>query len=170
MRTPVTTLDRRYSEANAEPTSWDVTRRQIEDAELFWLTTVRVDGRPHVTPVVAVWCNDALYFGTGENEQKERNLRTNRHVILSTGCNEWREGLDIVLEGVASRVTDQRVLGQLCEVWARKWDGRWTYVARDGHFENPDGSEVLPYTVAPSKILAFAKGAFGHTLHQFKTD
>jgi len=27
----------------------------ISQGELFWISTVRADGRPHVTPLVAVW-------------------------------------------------------------------------------------------------------------------
>ena len=60
MSTPVTTLDERYSDQGAAATSWDDTRRVLEDAELSWLTTVRRDGRPHVTPLVAVWLGDAV--------------------------------------------------------------------------------------------------------------
>lgn len=167
MRTPETTLDRRYSDPSAVPTEWDVTREEIESAELFWLTTVRVDGRPHVTPLVAVWHDDALYFTTGAGEQKERNLRVNAHVILTTGRNDWREGLDVVLEGDARLVTDESVLKRLGEAWSTKWDGRWQYFARDGRFHHPDGFEVLPYVVVPTKVLAFAKGTFVHTVHSF---
>ena len=170
MRTPETTLDSRYSDPNAVATNWEVTRREIESAQLFWLTTVRVDGRPHVTPLVAVWFDDALYFTMGEGEQKERNLRDNPHVILTTGRNDWREGLDVVLEGDARRVTDEAVLKSLGEAWGAKWDGRWNYFTRDGRYYHPDGFEVLPYTVAPTKVLAFAKGMFGHTVHHFSED
>lgn len=49
---PVTTMDTRYSEPDAVATSWDETRRALETAEVFWLSTVRADGRPHVTPVL----------------------------------------------------------------------------------------------------------------------
>jgi Pyridoxamine 5'-phosphate oxidase len=45
-----------------------------------------VDGRPHVTPLVAVWLADAIYFGTGADEQKAHNLRANSHVVLMTEC------------------------------------------------------------------------------------
>jgi general stress protein 26 len=170
MRTPETTLDQRYSDPNAVATDWEFTRREIETAELFWLSTVRIDGRPHVTPLVAVWLDDTLYFTTGEGEQKQRNLRDNSHVILTTGRNDWREGLDIVLEGDARLVTDQSVLERLGEAWRAKWDGRWTYVARDGHFYHDDDIEVLPYAVVPTKVLAFAKGTFAHTTYRFQAD
>ena len=129
---PVTDLDPRFSDRDATATDWDETRRALEDAELFWIATVRADGRPHVTPLVAVWLDDAIYFATGIGEQKAVNLRTNQNVILTTGCNEWERGLDVVVEGEAVRVTEESVLERLAEAWATKWDGRWHYEVHEG--------------------------------------
>jgi nitroimidazol reductase NimA-like FMN-containing flavoprotein (pyridoxamine 5'-phosphate oxidase superfamily) len=168
MRTPVTTLDERYSDQGAAATGWDDTRRVLEDAELSWITTVGRDGRPHVTPLVAVWLGDALYFSTGDEEQKAVNLRSNPHVILTTGCNTWQSGLDVVVEGDAVAVTDQGLLRRLAEAWTRKWDGFWKYEVADGGFRHEDGGHVvLVFEVAPTRVLAFAKGAFSHTKHVF---
>jgi predicted pyridoxine 5'-phosphate oxidase superfamily flavin-nucleotide-binding protein len=55
MHESVTTMDQRYSDPEAIATGWEEMRRVLETAELFWLATVLADGRPHVTPVVAVW-------------------------------------------------------------------------------------------------------------------
>src|SRR5918912_2970249 len=107
MQQPVTELDTRFSDQNAVATSWEETRRTLEDAELFWITTVRVDGRPHVTPLVAVWLEAAIHFATGASEQKAVNLRTNQNVILTTGRTAWREGIDLVIAGEAVRLTDE---------------------------------------------------------------
>lgn len=168
MTTPVTTLDQRYSDPSAAATGWDETRRALEAAELSWITTVRADGRPHVTPLVAVWADGALHFCTGASEQKAINLRTNPHVILTTGCNAWDRGLDVVVEGDAVQVTDHDALRRLAEAWTTKWDGRWQYRVGDGGFRHAEVEEpVLVFSVAPSQILAFAKGAFGHTKHTF---
>jgi general stress protein 26 len=168
MTTPVTTLDQRFSEPGAVATEWDEARRVLETAELFWITTVRADGRPHVTPLVAVWVDGALHFSTGETEQKAVNLRTNQHVILTTGRNDWDKGLDLVVEGDAVRVTDEDTLRRLAQAWALKWDGQWQYQVRDGSFYHPDGDEaVLVFAVAPAKVLAFGKGSFSHTRHRF---
>jgi hypothetical protein len=52
---PIGEVDARFSGEGAPPTSWDVAREQLETAEVYWLTTVRRDGRPHVTPLIAVW-------------------------------------------------------------------------------------------------------------------
>ncbi len=165
MTTPTTTLDAEFSEPGATATSWDDTLRVLESAELFWLSTVRADGRPHVTPLVAVWHDDALHFCTGNAEQKAVNLRSNQHVILLTGCNSWDGGLDVVVEGEAVRVTDRATLEQLAAAWARKWDGRWEYEADAEGFK---GDGVIVFTVRPTKAFSFAKGAFSHTRHAFE--
>ena len=167
MYEPVTTLDERFSDENAVATSWAETRQVLEAAELFWISTVRADGRPHVTPLVAVWLDAVISFCTGPTEQKALNLCGNPHVILTTGCNTWDTGLDVVVEGDAVQVSDDAVLGRLAEAWARKWDGRWRFEARDGAFQAGPGDAVLVYGVRPIKILAFAKGNFSHTRHQF---
>ena len=69
MGSPDTKLDRRFSDADAVATRWEETRRVLERAGLFWISTVRGDGRPHVTPLVAVWHEDALHFATGPNSR-----------------------------------------------------------------------------------------------------
>jgi Pyridoxamine 5'-phosphate oxidase len=139
---------------------------------MFWITTVRADGRPHVSPLVAVWLDGALHFSTGAQEQKAVNLRANPNVVLTTGCNDWRQGLDVVLEGVAIRQTDDALLRRLAEAWTTKWDGRWHFEARDGafhhKFEHGTG-EALVFSVQPAKILAFGRSPFTHTRHGFSS-
>jgi nitroimidazol reductase NimA-like FMN-containing flavoprotein (pyridoxamine 5'-phosphate oxidase superfamily) len=166
MNEPVTTIDARFSDPEADPTDWTESRRALEDAELFWIATVRADGRPHVTPLVAVWFDDAVHFTTGPTEQKAFNLHGNPHVILMTGCNEWDQGLDVVVEGDAVRVTDDAVLERLAKTWTTKWDGRWQFDVRDGSFQHEAGS-ALVFAVRPAKVLSFGKGTFSHTRHRF---
>src|SRR6202011_3575667 len=111
MTDPVSShLDTRFSNPGAEATAWDETLHALERAELFWVTTVRSDGRPHVTPLVAVWLDGAIHFSTGPTEQKAVNLAVNPHVILTTGCNTWDQGVDVVVEGDAIQVTDNDTL------------------------------------------------------------
>jgi general stress protein 26 len=169
---PKTTLDQRFSAPQAAATDWDETRHALETAELFWLTTVRLDGRPHVTPLVGVWLDGALHFCTGTAEQKAVNLRSNPHVILTTGRNDWDKGLDVVVEGDAVPVTDNAALTRLAAAWTTKWDGSWHYAVGDGGFHHqaegvhaPD--VVLVFSVTPTKVFAFAKDPSGQTRHQF---
>ena len=166
MATPSTELDTRFSEPGAQPTSWQDTLETIKQAEIFWISTVRADGRPHVTPLVAVWLDGALHFSTGAGEQKALNLANNARVALVTGANGWQSGLDVVVEGEAVRVTDPEQLQRLAAAWTQKWDGRWRYSV-DGDCFRHDVGTALVFAVRPAKVLAFAKGGFSHTRHRF---
>jgi general stress protein 26 len=166
MTEPVTTFDTRYSEPDATATSWEQSRHALETAELAWLSTVRADGRPHATPVVPVWLDGAMHFTTGSDEQKAINLRTNPHVLLTTGCT-WNDGLAVVIEGEAVRVTDTDQLNRLASAWTTKWDGRWQFHVGNGVFHDFD-IDILVFSVVPSKAFAFANGpTYGHTRYQF---
>src|ERR1700759_5809421 len=118
MTTPQTTLDERFSQPGSDPTSWDQARAVLETAELTWLTTVRADGRPHQTPLVAVWHDGALHFSTGTREQKTVNLSRNPHVLLTVAGRDWQEGLEGVGEGGAVQITDEEPLGPLAQARA----------------------------------------------------
>jgi len=164
---PGTTLDPRFSEPGATAADWAQTRQVLEEAQLSWICTVRADGRPHLTPLVAVWLDGALYFSTGAGEQKAVNLRGNPHVLMLTGCHHWTDGLDVVAEGDAVQVTDEALLTRLAREWARKWDGQWRFEVRDGAFWDPGGGAAQVFEVRPAKVLAFAKGRFGQTRYRF---
>jgi nitroimidazol reductase NimA-like FMN-containing flavoprotein (pyridoxamine 5'-phosphate oxidase superfamily) len=172
MGEPVTTLDPRFSPANAVAVTWERTVHALEQAQLFWLTTVRRDGRPHSTPLVAVWGEDALHFCTGVSEQKWHNLQSNPHVVLATGSLTWDAGLDVVVEGQAQREDDDERLRRLVLLWNAKWDGSWEYDVHDGAFWHPqswdDTEPVQVYTVKPTKVFAFSEGSFGQTRHLFE--
>jgi general stress protein 26 len=167
MKTPVTEIDARFSDKGTVATEWDETQRVLETAELFWICTVRSDGRPHMTPLVAVWLEGTLYFCTGETEQKYLNMRANPNVLLITGCNSWDRGLDVSVEGKAVQVTDEDLLRHLAELWARKWEGQWQWEVRDGTFHHTGGGAAPVFAVAPTKVLAFSKGTFTSTRHIF---
>jgi len=165
-------IDTRPGVPRKGDTPWEETRRMLETAELFWLSTVRADGRPHVTPLVAVWHNESLYFTATDTAQKTVNLRGNPHVILTTGSNQT-EGLTVVVEGDAVQITDQDTLELLASVWATKWDGSWPYQVRNGYFYlyDEDTQRVLTdsnfvFSVKPRKVFTFAIG-LGQTSYQF---
>lgn len=167
MKTPVTAIDARFSDEGSVATGWDETAKVLEQAELFWICTVRADGRPHLTPLVAVWLDETLYFCTGETEQKYLNMASNPNVLLLTGCNSWDRGLDVAVEGKAVRVTDEGLLERLAAAWREKWDGRWEWSAGDGVFQHPRGFSVPVFAVDQAKVLAFGKGNFKVTRHVF---
>lgn len=170
MSEPLAELDQRFSDKSAAATPWPVARAVLETAQLSWITTVRADGRPHVTPLVTVWVDDAVYFATGPSEQKAVNLAGNPKVVMLTGCNSWNEGLDVMVEGEAQQVTDRGMLERLAAAWATKWNGEWQYRVVEGGFADTNdvepGGVVLVFEVKASKVLAFGKGGFSHTRYR----
>ena len=103
--TPQTTLGP-FSSPGASPTPWEATEWALRRIQKFQLCTVRRDGRPHVTPLLAIWALDAMWFTTGDNEQKAKNLSANQYCALTTGT-DTLTGMDYIIEGTASLVTDQ---------------------------------------------------------------
>ncbi|MFB4318979.1 pyridoxamine 5'-phosphate oxidase family protein [Actinomadura sp. 21ATH] len=168
MRDPEVRFDGRFSGPGAEATPWAATRAVLESAQMFWITTVRADGRPHVTPLVAVWVDETLHFSTGPQEQKAVNLTRNPNVVLTTGTEQWDRGLDVTVEGTAERVTGRAALERLVAPWAAKWDGQWRYEVTDdglGHrFEHGTGVAHV-FAVRAAKILAFGKNPFSQTTY-----
>jgi hypothetical protein len=152
-REPTTELHAEFSSPHATAMSWSEARDRLELAEIFWISTVRPEARPHVTPLVAVWLDDALFFVTGENELKAKNLSYNPHVVMTTGCAAFRDGFDIVIEGDAVRVTDDGVLGRVADVYASKYD--WHYEVRDGTFRETHGPDPSAHDVSPARVLVF---------------
>ena len=173
---PVAELHPGYSSAGATATPWLEVVAVLEHAEIFWISTVRADGRPHVAPLPAMWLDGALHFSTGLDEQKGRNLGRNPNCILATGNNSYRHGLDVVVEGPAERVTDRTTLERLAELWQSKIE--WPYDVVEGGFrhrpegpqpETTDADEVVPvFAVRPSKVLSFGRGErFTQTRYRF---
>jgi len=170
MPDPITTIDLGHSSSpDAVATPWEETRRVLETAEVFWLATVRADGRPHVTPVKPAWLDGTLYFSTGSIAQKLKNLRGNPHVVLTTGCNHLATGLDIVVEGDAVPVTDAAVHERLYQTWLIQWGEGWPIQLRNGVLWDETTEEpLLLFAVTLTKIFAYARGdQWSQTRHQF---
>ena len=163
---PTAEIDRRFSDPDAGATPWSEAASALEGAELYWLTTLRVDGRPHVTPLIGVWHDEAVHFCTGPREQKARNLETNQHVALTTGTNTWAEGLDVVVEGTAVRVVEHDALQRLADAYEAKYGSRWHFDVGDGVFGHGE-HEAAVFRIEASKVLAFNKDPHAQTRYRF---
>jgi len=168
-------IDPRYGDPSATPPPWRDIERLLADAQLYWIITVRADGRPHAVPLVGVWQDGAFAFCTGAEEQKQRNLDVNPQVAVttgSTGANGWDSGKDVVVEGTAVRVTDAEDLQRLAEAWFAKYGDDWRFEVRGQEFvelsdsggSTEGGARV--YRVAPAKVIAFGD-SHGQTTYRF---
>ena len=157
---PVGELHAGFSSPGVRAMPWPQVRRRLEEAEVFWISTVRADGSPHVTPLIAVWADDALFFTTGPGERKAENLAANQKCVLTAGRDRFDDGLDAVVEGTAVAVEDAAELGAVADAFEAKYGAR--FAAPDGTWAGLGdvirAGGVLVFRVAPSKVLGFDKG------------
>lgn len=176
---PRTELDARYSAAlNPRPGAEDVTavdwaeaQQLLRKAEVFWITTVRPDGRLHVTPLIAAWYDGALHFSTGTGEQKAKNLADRAHCVLTTGNNALAGGIDMVVEGTAERVTDPARQEEVIAAFEEQYGEHLT--SPEGVFhgfgDNIRRGKDLLFSVAPETAYGFGHDGqvFSHTRYTF---
>jgi hypothetical protein len=75
----------------------------------FFLGTVGADGKPHSAGIGAVWSEGDVFIVSGPGTRKSRNLAANPACTISARL----KGIDVVLEGEATRVTDRATLERL---------------------------------------------------------
>lgn len=137
---------------------------------MYWLSTVRPDGRPHVTPLLGIWTGGALYFCTGADERKAENLTRNPRCTLTTGRNTLEDGIDIVVEGEATAVHADAELREVASAYESKYGAHFTAPTGTwfGLGDEIRAGHVLVYRVAPSTAFGFGKGTrFSQTRWRF---
>jgi hypothetical protein len=171
--TPTTErIDRRYSDAGAEPVPWADAAVRLAAAQVAWIVTVRPDGRPHATPMVPVLHDHKVYFHTGTHEVKYANIQANPHVLVLAGDTGWEHGLDVSFEGTAVAVTGDALLRRIAELYRSRWDGRWELDVRDGAIASSSTDNRLEvFEVTPGQAFAYAKGEpFSQTTYRFRDE
>ncbi len=96
----------------------------------FFLGTSRPDGRPHAAGIGAAWLDGDLYFTSSPQARKARNLAANPACTISVRL----EGIDLVLEGEAHRVTDQATLERAAQLYR---EGGWPAEVQGDAFTAP---------------------------------
>jgi Pyridoxamine 5'-phosphate oxidase len=79
----------------------------------FFLSTSQPNGKLNSAGVGAVWHEGDLYFVSGPGTRKSRNLETNPACTISVRL----EGIDLIFDGEARRVTDPSVLEELAAIY-----------------------------------------------------
>jgi len=164
--TPSSELNTEFSSPEAVARPWSEVEQVLTTAEMYWLSTIRADGRPHVTPIPAVWHDGALHICTGGQEQKARNLDHDARCVLTTGTPSIGSGLDVIVEGTAARVTERERLMTLAALWKERL--HWDFQVGEDSFTDGGDRKGLVFAVRPAKILAFGKGEpYSQTRYRF---
>lgn len=129
------------------PWSWALER--LRESHNFWLATVWPDGRPHLSPVWAVWDEGGLWFSAGPRSRKIRNIRAGCPVSVSTEDPEN----PVVVEGIPELVTEHERLVRFVAVVNAKY--RTEYPVE---FFTPDQAVVA--TVRPERAFGLRASDF----------
>jgi hypothetical protein len=79
-----------------------------------WLATINPNGSPHVNGIGAQWEDGTWWFETSESSRKGRNIARDPRCTLSVAVHEF----DLVVDGVAKKITDPATVAKMAEVWA----------------------------------------------------
>lgn len=96
---------------------WKWAEDRLKKSRQYWIATTRVDGRPHLMIVWALWMDGLLYFSTGKESVKARNLRRNSNCIMA---NE-RADEGVILEGVVETERDVRRIREFIRLYEKKY-------------------------------------------------
>jgi general stress protein 26 len=100
---------------------WSKAREALEEAKVYWVCTVRPDGRPHARPVWGMWVGERLYFDGSPETVWVRNLTSNPAVEVHIE----QGGLVVILEGIAEHTKPEPSIAKhVADVSATKYDYR----------------------------------------------
>ena len=150
-------LPRDYGKATT-PMAWSEADALLSESRVYWIATVRPDGRPHVVPSDGIWLDDALYFGGGSDTVHMRNVRATGHAVAHVG-----DGLSaaVIVEGVAAdEAPSPEIAERLAEANNPKYaDYRMTATA-ESYLESGvtalRARRVLAWTRFPNDATRFA--------------
>ena len=137
--------------------AWSEVRERMELSRSYWVCTVRPDGRPHAMPVWAVWLDDVLWFSTGQESVKARNLAANPAVVV-----HLESGDDaVIFEGTAERVAgpDRALFERIADAYGAKYEGFRP--------EYPGPGEAW-YALGPTKVFAWHERDYPRTATRWK--
>ena len=111
-----------FQNATAPPGTrfpWSRVEEVLASARNYWIGTSGLDGHPHAAPVWAVWLDGLLYFSTGRESRKGRNLASNAAVAVHV---EGKQGEIVIVEGTADATSDPDVLWPAWNAYNEKYN------------------------------------------------
>ena len=152
------------------PLLWSRALKQLEagTAASYWLATTNPDGRPHVAAVGALWVDGKIYFTSSTRTRKGRNLAAKPDCVFSVSLT----GIDLVVEGIAVRITDRPTLLRLAQRYAAQgWPASVSGEALTAKYSAPSAGPPPwnLYVVRPTTAFGVATAEpWGATRWQFE--
>jgi uncharacterized pyridoxamine 5'-phosphate oxidase family protein len=96
---------------------WKWADEHLKKSHNYWITTVRANGSPHTMIVWAMWMDGTLYFSTGSQSLKAKNLARNSNCVM---CTELADQA-VIVEGTARPVRDVSLIRRMLPLYERKY-------------------------------------------------
>jgi hypothetical protein len=125
---------------------WSWAEERLRDAPIYWIATVRPNGRPHVTPIWGVWVDGAFWMEGGPRTRRFQNLALNPAVVVTL-----ERGDDaVILEGDADLVTDlgDDLVDRLLAAYRK-------YIPTHGYEAERSNWDMGIWRVRPTKVLGW---------------
>jgi hypothetical protein len=153
------------------PLDWQRAVAQLEDTSghrTCWLATTDPNGRAHIAGVGGLWVNERFYFTSGPGTRKSRNLANDPRCAISVGLGD----MDLVVEGEASKVTEEATLQDLAERYAAQgWPARAENGALTAEYSAPSAGPAPwdLYEMVPANAYGTATAEpYGATRWRFR--
>jgi len=126
---------------------WSWAEERLRDAPIYWVASVRPDGRPHVTPIWGVWVEDAFWMEGGPRTRRFRNLGSNPAAVVTVE----RANDALILEGDAELVTDldEELIERLLAAYRK-------YLPTHGYQAERENWRAGIWRVSPRKVLGWS--------------
>ena len=96
---------------------WRWAEDRLDKSRQYWIATTRPDGHPHVMIVWALWMDGVLYFSTGKESRKARNLASNPNCTMCT--EDAAEA--VILEGLVETERDVERIRDFVRRYEKKY-------------------------------------------------
>jgi PPOX class probable F420-dependent enzyme len=128
---------------------WSWAAERLNAARNYWVATVWPDGHPHIMPVWGMWDDSTLWFTSGSQSRKVRNLAADPRCCVTT-----EDASDpVVIEGVARISTEPAVLQRVIDLMNAKY-------RTDFGVDFLDPAKNATVGVRPKRVFSLRAGDF----------
>jgi uncharacterized pyridoxamine 5'-phosphate oxidase family protein len=96
---------------------WKWAEDRLKKSRQFLIATTRPDGRPHLMIIWALWMDERVYFSTGKQSVKARNLSQNPSCTISTD----NAAEAVILEGTIEIEREVKRIRKFISLYEKKY-------------------------------------------------